>query len=172
MGTKSKDHLVVNYAWEFTISFLTGYCMAQIKIKPGDPTDINKKNRFFPFEPSDHVSPDNPGSNKWYWDLSKNAGEKVRFDHQVTLGLRSHSTITRALGPGLLLSCLEFLWKWCHQRSDSIGPVIQIIIIVFSRIKRPDNLLHFYQNSFSNILSNLNPSTWVLYNSLVDYQNF
>lgn len=53
--------------------------MSQIGIQPGNPTDDNRKNTFFPFEPSDHVSPELPGNNNWYWRFSQNPGDKVSF---------------------------------------------------------------------------------------------
>lgn len=53
-----------------------GYCMSTIGVKPGDPTDSARKNRFFPFEPADHVSPDDPGANGWYWRSTFKPGVK------------------------------------------------------------------------------------------------
>ena len=51
--------------------------MSQVGVFPGDPTDESEKNRFFPFEPADHVSPAPYGANGWYWRATYKPGEKV-----------------------------------------------------------------------------------------------
>ncbi|GAB6032350.1 hypothetical protein CHUAL_010987 [Chamberlinius hualienensis] len=75
-GYNNKRCYAANSFAEIGEDVSLGYCMALIKIPPSVTTDERGKNRFFPFEPYDHVSSDPPRNNRWYWAFSHSPGEK------------------------------------------------------------------------------------------------